>query len=319
MEGRQDTPGVLLTPRDRRLLEHVSRIRVLDTQQAHVLEEQAFPNDRTVARRMLTLAKHGYLAYLPNQDRRIIDPQTSKLSGRKPGIYALGSQATRLFARMPDVRWARKNRQFRNDSIEHARGISWVYTAFTRALRPGGPFPNLECSGWLQGDVLRRRFCTRSGAHGVPELITSSFTREEAITKGFRVHSVAPDAYFRIIRKDQRTYVPVFLEYDRNSMSNGRFATKIAHYVLWKKFKLHEKDQVFRFPWFVVLTVTHDKGHLEFLLQACLEELQRLKMTAEASYFRFCLLDQFKANVEEIPRPIWRIPGGGEKRFRPYE
>ncbi len=305
--------NLLLTPRDREILRHLSEVRCLSTAQVAALIASGNKTDQAIVRRLQLLSQAGYVYRLLNHMAVRVDLDTGRYAGKRKMVYALGTAGAMvlgeeggLAANVARARWDRKNREIKNTQIEHEIMISGVYVALKTGLGPG-LVPNMTLHDWHQGRDLYQTFYTdRQGEH------VAGPSQEEIEFKGLCRRPVCPDAYFCLDRADTKSAVPCFLEADRDTMSVERFMEKIENYLLWKRARLHV--QTFKFEDFLVLTVTPTESRRDSLRKAS-EKFSR----ASPGTFRFSVAEEYAKDPKNFVGHIWLLPGTEERRVNLFQ
>ncbi len=201
---RDDTPpAMVLTVRDRQIVEMVYQCRVLRQDQIHAL----FFGTSTSAsqRRLALLFHHGFLT------RVFLTARASYMLS--PALYMLdkrGAELLRMEFGYDDIAWTSKSNDVGQQFLEHTLAINDVRVAFTLACRQLKGFEVLE---WRSEAQMKASYDRVT--------ITPPKGRSELI-------SLIPDSFF-VVQTPQGK-APFFLEVDRGTETTGRFQTKIFAY-----------------------------------------------------------------------------------------
>lgn len=201
---RDDTPpAMILTARDRQIVEMVYQCRVLRQDQIHAL----FFGTSTSAsqRRLALLYHHGFLT------RVFLTARASYMLS--PALYMLdkrGAELLRMEFGYDDIAWTSKSNDVGQQFLEHTLAINDVRVAFTLACRQREGFEVIE---WRSEAQMKASYDRVT--------ITPPKGRSELI-------SLIPDSFF-VVQTPQGK-APFFLEVDRGTETTGRFQTKIFAY-----------------------------------------------------------------------------------------
>lgn len=229
-------PAMVLTARDRQIVEMVYQCRVLRQDQIHALFFGA--STSASQRRLALLYHHGFLT------RVFLTARASYMLS--PALYMLdkrGAELLRMEFGYDDITWTTKSNDVGQQFLEHTLAINDVRVAVTLACRQ------------LDGcDLLEWRSEAQMKASYDRVTITPSKGRSELI-------SLIPDSFF-VIQTPQGK-APFFLEVDRGTETTGRFQTKIFAYQEYIKSGAYQ--QRYGFKSIRVLTTVPSLKRLEGL------------------------------------------------------
>lgn len=220
-ERVENPPRMVLTPRDRKILLYVYLFRMLTREQIERLLFQPengqdhFTKTSKVILRLKLLFQHGYLERIPlpvGQGSWAWQP-VYRLTNKGAEVVAkdLGNEKKDL------LYWGKTDdRQQRTTTVTslfltHTLRVNDVRIAVTLAAREKG----YRVEKWLDEAQLK----SQEMKEYVP-------VRDE---NGNRMVSVVPDGYFVLHLGDRRA--DFFLELDRATMSNSRWATRVKAYL----------------------------------------------------------------------------------------
>lgn len=128
MAGSSNTPNVILTRRDRHLLDELATVRIVDREQAMLLG--GFNSITRANARLLALTRAGYL-------RRTF---VGTINGGRNAIYSLPGRSLLARSRGPLAR---------EKAFAHQLAVNRVYLAFKYAPAPQ---PGIQFRGWQKFD-----------------------------------------------------------------------------------------------------------------------------------------------------------------------
>ena len=269
---RRSPPPMRLTPRDVELIIAVHAHRVLRRDQTQRL---LFPSKNTANERLKRLHQHGYLA------RRRLPVEYGL--GSSQALYLLARRGAQLVAErlgvdVADVGWARAHSRVSTPFLEHTLAINDVRIAVTLAAARRG----YDLERWIPEDELRR----------TPDRVTIADDRHQPTSVAF-----VPDGYFVLNLGRQRT--SFFLEVDRATMPNARWARKVRAYLAYVRSGAYARR--YRTNCLRVLTVTTSDARLRNLLRTT-------ERAGGGRMFWFATLGELTAETA-LDAPIWRVPG----------
>lgn len=194
---------MILTARDRQIVEMVYQCRVLRQDQIHALFFGA--STSASQRRLALLFHHGFLT------RVFLTARASYMLS--PALYMLdkrGAELLRMEFGYDDLAWTTKSNDVGQQFLEHTLAINDVRVAVTLGCRQIAGFELLEWRSEAQMKVSYDRVT-----------ITPPKERSEHI-------SLIPDSFF-VVQTPQGK-APFFLEVDRGTETTGRFQNKIFAY-----------------------------------------------------------------------------------------
>jgi hypothetical protein len=154
---RRKSRGLLLTERDRRVLNFFNAIRFAETSHfAGALVPSDFPTEEKLRRRLRKLAQMGYL---DRPARRISAERLSpfevageeRTRGRPEDIWALAQRGAKVLSLPGD--WNKNNGRLRSSAFPHRLMISRVYSTLMRAASTG----LITVEDWLGENEWRGR------------------------------------------------------------------------------------------------------------------------------------------------------------------
>ena len=262
-----------LTPRDLALIGAVHRYRVLRRDQAQLL---LFPSKNTANQRLKLLYQHGYLA------RRRLPVEYGQGSGQ--ALYLLGGRGASLVADqlgldLAETGWRRSQNHVSSLFLEHTLMVNEVRLAVELACQHDGH--TIEV--WLREDALR----------ATPERVWI-----EPDGRQRRRVALVPDAYFRLISAHRRA--SFFLEADRATETNGRWAQKILAYLAYLRSGAYLRRYGSNCLRVLVVTTSHRRTEnlLRTTARVCDPRIRGL--------FWFTSLEQV-AQDTVLDTPIWRV------------
>jgi hypothetical protein len=268
------TPHAALTPRDIQVVLAVHDHRVLRRDQ---IQRLLFPSKNTANARLHHLHTRGYLA------RRRLPVAYGAGSGQ--ALYLLTARGAALVAAergldVEGIGWRRGHNHVSALFLEHTLMINDVRIALTLAARAAGG----SVEGWVREDGLR--------ATAEPVWIEDEDGRPRRV-------ALVPDAYGELILGRRRA--PIYLEVDRATEAQRRWARKVAAYLAHVRAGAYTRRSgrtALR-----VLTVTTSTARRDNLCRT----------TAGAggegaAMFWFTTLDHLTA-ATALYAPIWQVPG----------
>lgn len=228
-------PPMILTERDKRIVEAVYQCRVLRQDQIHTLFFGA--SKAASQRRLALLYHHGFLT------RVFLTVRASYMLS--PALYMLdrrGAELLRSELGYDDISWTAKSHDVGQPFLEHTLAINDVRVAVTLACKTHG-FTLLEwrSEADLKGEYDRVTIQQRNGSKQSVSLI--------------------PDSFFAV--QTPRGKAPFFLEVDRGTETTGRFQDKIRAYQAYVQTGAYEKRYGYKSV--RVLTVAFSQKRLESL------------------------------------------------------
>lgn len=206
-------PPMVLTERDKAIVEAVYRCRVLRQDQIHVLFFGA--SKAASQRRLALLYHHGFLT------RVFLTVRASYLLS--PALYLLdrrGAELLRSERGYDDITWTSKTHDVGQPFLEHTLAINDVRVAVTVACRAHGySLLDWRSEADLKGSYDRVPIQEQDGRNQVISLI--------------------PDSFF-VVQTPQGK-APFFLEVDRGTETTSRFQSKIRAYQAYVQSGGYEK------------------------------------------------------------------------------
>ena len=205
---------MILQPRDKEIIKTVYAFRVLSRQQLQKL--LGIEGTRRINQRLRKLYDHKYLSryFLPN------------IRGSGQAIYYLGSHGAALVADELGVdlnvikRKQKATSRLHELFLSHALGLNDIRIAFNIGIanRQG-----MDLERWIHDSDCHQQY--HVSAHG------------KDVTRRFR-----PDGYFRIVC--QGKLYSCFVEFDRSTMTIGRFAGKVHSYIDFGSLGYYQKKSL---------------------------------------------------------------------------
>jgi len=261
---RQKHPKrIVLQPRDRKILGAVYSFRMLSREQIEKLFN--FKCTRRANIRLRKLYDHQYLsrAFMPT------------VRGSAKAIYHLGPKGEQVISEDLgfEINLIKKKRKaaskLKGLFLDHSLDLNDIRISFSFGLKNN---PDMRLERWIDDYD-----CTQE--YRAPGL-------GKNITKKFR-----PDGYLRFYY--QKNPFGFFLEYDRATMTLGRFTKKMDSYIEFQKLGYYRHR--FGLPEFRVLVITKTEVRLH--------NLKRAVEAVDRSIFRFTTIDQIRPNT--LFAPIW--------------
>lgn len=265
-------PAMVLTKRDKQIIEMVYQCRVLRQDQIHALFFGA--STSASQRRLALLFHHGFLT------RVFLTVRASYMLS--PALYMLdkrGAELLRMEFGYDDIAWTTKSNDVGQPFLEHTLAINDVRVAVMLACRQTKDFVLLD---W------------RSEAQMKADYDRVTITPP----KGRAAHiSLIPDSFF-VVQTPQGK-APFFLEVDRGTETTGRFQTKILAYQAYIQSGAYQ--QRYGFKSIRVLTTAPS-----------LKRLEGLKIVTESAGGgqRYWFAVQGDISVQSaLHEPIWWVAG----------
>jgi Replication-relaxation len=310
--SHEERPGFKLTDRDRELLKYIYDYRFitaamvqdlaqpveLSLRQQEALdrliaarrakltgrdasESPAARTKRKILHRLMVLYHHGYA-------------QRLKLSDREPIVYALGNKGADELVLYygidrKEIDWTQRARENGERYIRHGLMVSRFRHALTLALRE---FPDAKLDFWEPNGAF-----------------TASVEYEQAVEThdGLRTRqvkgAVIPDGFFALTYRGKAAYL--FLEADRSTMSNARYAAKLAAYFHYWVTQIRGGEHPSGMKGFRVLTLTlseERKDNLRRIAQEVNPQGRGLDL------FWFACERSYQARPQELLAAIWQTP-----------
>jgi hypothetical protein len=265
---RQKNPErIVLQPRDRKILGAAYSFRILSREQIETLFN--FKCTRRVNSRLRKLYDNHYLSrsFLPT------------VRGSAKAIYYLGPKGIPVASEDLGVDTKLIKQKHKAISklkglfLKHALELNDIRIAFSIGLKKQ---PDMKLERWINDYDCKQEY--RAPGLG------------KDITKRFR-----PDGYLRFYYHDNP--FGFFLEYDRSTMTLGRFTAKVRSYIEFQNLEYYRHR--FGLPEFRVLVITKTGKRLN--------NLKRTVETVDKSTFRFTTIDQIRPST--IFNPIWLRAG----------
>lgn len=265
-------PPIRVTPRDRDLIHTIYTHRVLRRDQ---IERLYFPSKNTANARLAKLNQHGYLC------RRRLPVEYGQ--GSSQWLYLLGSRGANLVAQVEGIdleqlAWRRSHNHVSTMFLEHTLMVNDIRIAMQLGANRAG----YRIERWLREEELKAQ----------PDRVwieTAPGQRREV--------ALVPDGYFALAFGQRRAHF--FVEADRATESNGRWAQKVLAYLAYVRSGAYARR--YGTDCLRVLTVTTSQQRLHNLLRTT-------RKTGGGSMFWFTTMD--RATPEQmLQAPIWRIPG----------
>lgn len=228
-------PPMILTERDKQIVEAVYQCRVLRQDQIHTLFFGA--SKAASQRRLALLYHHGFLT------RVFLTVRASYMLS--PALYMLdrrGAELLRSELGYDDISWTSKSHDVGQPFLEHTLAINDVRIAVTLACRIHG-YTLLEwrSEADLKGSYDRVVIQDKSG-------------RKEDV-------SLIPDSFFVV--QTAKGKAPFFVEVDRGTETTGRFQSKIRAYQSYILSGAYEKR--YGYKGIRVLTIAFSQKRLDNL------------------------------------------------------
>ena len=265
-----------LTPRDIALIQAVYRYRVLRRDQAQRL---LFPSKNTANQRLKRLHEHGYLA------RRRLPVEYGQ--GSAQALYMLATRGATLVAEergldLAEIGWRRCHNRVSSPFLEHTLMINDVRLAVELASRE----QQWAIETWLPEEELKAR------PDRVP--IETEAGQRRRLT-------LIPDAYFRLVQGSKRA--SFFLEADRATETNGRWAQKAQAYLAYVQSGAYLRR--YGSNCLRVLVVATSERRMDNLLRAT----SRACAADGQGLFWFTTLERIEPETV-LDTPIWQVAGG---------
>ena len=268
---RKKNPGrMVLQPRDQEIIKAVYEFRVISRQQLQQL--LGIDGARRMNQRLRKLYDHKYLSrYFLHNNR-----------GSAKALYYLGPRGAAIVSHElgidPKVikRKQKATSRLHELFLNHALGLNDIRIAFSIGLanRPG-----MDLERWINDNDCQQQY--HAVVHG------------RDVIRRFR-----PDGYFRIVY--QGKLYSCFVEFDRSTMTIGRFVGKVHSYIDFGSKGYYQKR--FGVRYFRVLVVTKTAERLNNLKKAVGSVTDKL--------FWFTTIDQITPDT--VFEPIWQRVGKQE-------
>jgi Replication-relaxation len=272
--NRQKDPGrILLQPRDREIMKAIYLFRMLSRTQIETLFH--FKCTRRVNSRLRKLYDHHYLSrsFLPT------------VRGSAKAIYYLGSKGITVVAEKLGIdlnlikRKCKATSKLRELFLSHALELNDIMIAFSLGIEN---HPDMELERLINDNDCNQEYrTTRLG---------------KCVKRRFR-----PDGYFRFWYQEK--LYGFFLEYDRSTMTVGRFKAKIQSYLEFKNLGYYQQRFGMKNLKVLVITKTWER----------LYNLKRAVETVTKKNFQFTTIEQI--TPDEVFGPIWQR--AGSKKYYP--
>lgn len=267
---------MILTERDKRIVEAVYQCRVLRQDQIHRL---FFGTSKAASQRRLALLyHHGFL------NRVFLTVRASYMLS--PALYMLdrrGAELLRSELGYDDLTWKSKSHDVGQPFLEHTLAINDVRVAATIASKKHG----YSLLTWRSEADLKAEY--------------DRVVIQEK-NSGKQLVSLIPDSFFVV--ETTRGKSPFFLEVDRGTETTGRFQTKVRAYQAYVQSGAYEKR--YGYKSIRVLTVTFSRKRLDSLKSATGEAggKERYWFALHSDIHSYTLFDE----------PIWSIAGDTSQR-----
>jgi hypothetical protein len=279
--------GVVINERDKEILRHLYRTRLLTTEQLGALVVPGTPGvPQGLVRRLRRLYDAGFVDRPRQQTHHLFDVENGRYQGLRPLVYGLGTRGAEVVAaehedaRAGRLRWEKRNREITSPMIEHALMVAQIYAVLQLAIRKGGV---AELLFWEEGSALKDVFFTDRDEQHVPRPTGADSIRRRIIY---------PDVYFGLGIPGRvpgtRDALYFFVEADRSTMTTERFLRKLKDFWRWGRLGLHTKT--FGIQHFLVLTVTRSHQRRDSLRLISRDADDR---KIGSGLFRFATLDNF--------------------------
>ena len=197
-----------LTERDVKVILGVYRYRVLRREQ---IQELLFPSKNTANERLKRLYQHGFL------ERRWLPVEYGK--GTSQAMYLLGERGADVVAQRQGidrgkVDWRESYNRVGALFLEHLLLVNQVRIAFSMAAEKRG----FSVDKWISEEELKA---------------TRDFVQISTVGGSHRRVAVIPDGYFILNFGDRRAHF--FLEVDRATEANKRWAQKVQAYLVYTR------------------------------------------------------------------------------------
>jgi hypothetical protein len=271
-ERVDNPPRMRLTERDVKTVLAVYDYRVLRREQ---IQQLFFPSKNTANDRLNRLYQHGFL------ERRWLPVEYGQGMGQ--ALYLLAERGADLVVEQLGidravVGWKQSQNQVGAPFLEHRLMVNQVRIAFTLGAERAG----YVIDRWVKEEELK----------AVRDYVTIRTQRGSQ-----RRVAVIPDGYFVLNLGDKRAHF--FLEVDRATEANKRWAQKVQSYLVYTQSGGYEKR--FQTRSLRVLTVTTSE-----------KRLGNLKRTTEEAgggrLFWFATLGEIES-AEALIAPIWKVSG----------
>lgn len=271
-ERADKPPRMRLTERDIKVALAVYDYRVLKREQ---IQQLFFPSKNTANDRLNRLYQQGFL------ERRWLPVEYGQGMGQ--ALYLLAERGADLVAEQlgmdrAAVTWKQAYNEVGALFLEHTLMVNQVRIVFTVAAERAG----YTIDRWTKEEELKaeREYVSIRTDRGTQRRV-----------------AVIPDGYFILNLGDKRAHF--FLEVDRATEANKRWAQKVQSYLVYTQSGGYEKR--FQTRSLRVLTVTTSE-----------KRLNNLKRTTEQAggerLFWFATLQEIE-RAKALTEPIWRVAG----------
>ena len=266
-----------LTGRDRQIIEAVYTYRVLSREQ---IQRSFCPSQRTANRVLSRLYHHGFL------ERRFLPTEFGQ--GYNQALYLLGERGADLLAATSGedrdaILWTPEHNEIGPLFLEHTLAVNDVRIAVTLAAAQKG----FALTDWIDEPTLK--------SQEMKDYVMAVWKDSRGETRKRRI-AVVPDGYF-VITLGGKKKAHFFLEVDRATEANRRFADKVRAYLAYTESgKYQERYQTRSLR---ILTVTTGE-----------KRLQNLKETTEAAGGKnlFWFTTAELATPDRVlTAPIWQV------------
>jgi hypothetical protein len=264
---KKNPDRIILQQRDREIIKSIYSFRLLTRQQLQELF--CINGTRRANQRLRKLYDHKYLSryFLPT------------IRGSAKAIYYLGPKGAAIIADELGIDLNIVNRKRKSTSklqelfLNHVLGLNDIRIAFYLGL---DIHPGMALERWINDNDCHQQYRAPVGG--------------KIVIKQFR-----PDGYFRILYKGK--LYSFFIEYDRSTMTVGRFAGKVHTYLDFSSLGYYRKR--FGVKYFRVLVVTKTRNRLSNLKKAVGNITDKL--------FWFTTIEQ--VTPKTVFGPIWQRIG----------
>lgn len=265
-------PAMIVTERDKQIIQMVYHCRVLRQNQIHSLFFGA--SKAASQRRLALLYHHGFLT------RAFLTVRASYMFS--PALYLLdkrGAELLRSEYGYDDITWTPKSNEVGQPFLEHTIAINDVRIAITLACQTSSAYSLSEWRGEAE--------------------MKASFDRVTIPTPTGKMENVSliPDSFFVV--QTPKGKAPFFLEVDRGTETTGRFQSKIHAYQAYVQSGGYEKR--YGYKSLRVLTTVPSLKRL-----AGLQEVTEMAGGKERYWFA---LQAEMLPHHVLATPIWHIAG----------
>lgn len=265
---RKKNPGrMILQHRDKEIIKTVYAFRVISRQQ--IQQMFGINGTRRINQLLRKLYDHKYLSrcFLHN------------MHGIAKAIYYLGPHGAVLVAEELGVdlnvikRKRKATSKLHELFLNHALGLNDIRITFNIGIKN---YPEMDLERWINDNDCHQEY--HVSVHG------------ETVIRRFR-----PDGYFRIVY--QGKLLSCFVEFDRSTMTIGRFVGKAQSYIDFGSLGYYQKR--FGVRYFRVLVVTKTAERLDNLKTAVEKVTDKL--------FWFTTIDRITPDT--VFAPVWQRVG----------